>query len=68
MHKDTYEIFKMTLKNKIPFPAGFPSDAKSLIRHLTKHDLSKRYGNLVNGSGDVRSHRFFKNINFDQIA
>ena len=49
MHADTYEIFKMTIREKIPFCAGFPSDAKSLIKHLTMHDLSKRYGNLVNG-------------------
>lgn len=68
MHQDTYEVFKMTLREKIPFPNGFPSDAKSLIRHLTAHDLSKRYGNLVNGSGDVRAHRFFRLIDFTKIA
>lgn len=58
----------MTLREKIPFPKGFPKDAKSLIRHLTVHDLSKRYGNLVGGSEDVRAHRFFKNIDFAKIA
>jgi len=68
MHNDTYEVFKMTLKEKIPFPNGFPSDAKSLVRHLTHHDLSKRYGNLVNGSGDIRSHRFFKLVDFSHTA
>ena len=68
MHADTYEVFKMTLREKIPFPKGFPSDAKSLIRHLTAHNLSKRYGNLVNGSGDIRSHRFFNGIDFASIA
>ncbi len=69
MHEDTYEVFKMTLRKKIPFPSEiFSSDVKSLIRHLTEHDLSKRYGNLVNGSGDVRSHRFFKTTDFAQIA
>ena len=68
MHQDTYEVFKMTLREKIPFVSGFPSDAKSLIKHLTHHDLSKRFGNLVNGSGDVRSHRFFKHLDFAQVA
>ena len=67
MHDDTYEVFKMTLREKIPFPSGFPSDAKSLIRHLTAHDLSKRYGNLVGGSADVKSHRFFGNIDFSKV-
>ena len=67
MHQDTYEVFKMTLRERIPFPRGFNSEAKSLIRHLTAHDLSKRYGNLVNGSGDIRSHRFFRLIDFAQL-
>ena len=60
MHNDTYEIFKLTLREKIPFPAGFSSDAKSIIKHLTEHDLSKRYGNLIKGSADIKEHRFFK--------
>ena len=67
MHQDTYEVFKMTLREKIPFPRDFPSDAKSLIRHLTEHDLSRRYGNLVNGSSDVRAHRFFNKVDFAHI-
>ena len=68
MHNDTYEIFQKTLKEKILFPTGFSSDAKSLVKHLTKHDLSKRYGNLVDGSDTVKSHRFFKMINFSTLA
>ena len=67
MHNDTYEIFKKTLREKIPFQAGFPSDAKSIIKHLTEHDLSKRYGNLINGSKDVKQHRFFKKIDFQTL-
>ena len=67
MHNDTYEIFKMTLREQIPFPTGFPSDLKSIIKHVTAHDLSKRYGNLINGSEDIKGHRYFKKINFDQL-
>jgi len=54
MHHDTYEVFKMILKEKVPFPKEFNTDAKSLIRHLTKTDLSKRYGNMINGVDDIR--------------
>ena len=38
-----------------------------MIRHLTEHDLSKRYGNLINGNHDVKSHRFFKNIDWSTL-
>jgi protein kinase A len=68
MHNDTYEIFKMILKQKILFPNGFPSDAKSLVKHLTAHDLSKRFGNLINGIDDIKSHRYFKSIDFNLLG
>ena len=64
MHEDPYEIFKMILTEKMRFPKNFDSSAKSIIRHLTDHDLSKRYGNLKYGSEDVKKHRFFKDISF----
>lgn len=57
----------MIVKSKIPFPKDFDKAAKSLIRHLTDHDLSKRYGNLKFGVEDVKGHRFFKDINFYKI-
>ena len=67
MHQDTYEIFKMTLKQKIKFPNGFPTDAKSLIKHLTVHDLTKRFGNLINGIDDIKHHRFLKSVEFSKL-
>lgn len=67
MSQDTMEIFEMTMKGKIKFPRDFDSSAKSLIKKLTKHDLSERYGNLVNGVQDIKKHRFFKNIDWDDL-
>jgi protein kinase X len=67
MHEDPYTIFTMILSSRIRFPKFFDSKAKSIIRHLTDHDLSKRYGNLKNGPEDVKNHRFFNDINFFNI-
>lgn len=67
MHDDPYEIFKMVINEKIRFPKGFDNNAKSIIRHLTDHDLSRRYGNLKYGSEDIKNHRFFADINFYTI-
>jgi protein kinase X len=61
-NEDPYEIFKMILTEKIRFPHKFEPNAKSIIRHLTDHDLSKRYGNLRHGSEDIKNHRFFKDV------
>lgn len=64
MSDDPYEIFRMILQERIKFPKNFDEGAKSIIRHLTDHDLSKRYGNLKNGSEDIKKHRFFKYTDF----
>lgn len=57
----------MIVSQKIRFPRSFDSAAKSIIRHLTDHDLSRRYGNLRHGSEDIKNHRFFTDINFYNI-
>lgn len=67
MHEDPYEIFKMIVQTKITFPKDLDRGAKSLIRHLTDHDLSKRYGNLKFGVEDIKNHRFFKETSFYNI-
>lgn len=67
MHSDTYEVFKMIIHGKIVFPPGFSSDAKSLVRHLTDHNLAKRFGNMLKGSKDIEDHRFFKDINWQDL-
>ena len=61
---DPQKIFDKILTEPITFPENYDSDAKSLIKHLTEHDLSKRYGNLIDGSMDIRNHRYFRSIDF----
>jgi len=56
---DPMKIYEKILVGKIKFGSGFDKDAKSLIKHLLVGDLSKRYGTLVNGVNDVKSHRWF---------
>jgi len=55
------------LKGKIRFPKNFDKDAKSLIKHLLEADLSKRYGNLKNGADDIKNHRWFGKINWQEM-
>jgi len=56
------------LKGKIRFPKNFYKDAKSLIKHLLEADLSKRYGNLKNGADDIKNHRWFGKINWQEMV
>ena len=65
---DPMQIYQNILSGKIRFSSSFDSDAKSLVRHLVEHDLSKRYGNLKNGVDDVKKHRYFKHIDWKILA
>lgn len=51
--EDPIMIYSNILKERLYFSKGFDEDAKSLIKHLLKKDLSKRYGNLKNGKVDI---------------
>lgn len=68
------EIYQNILAGKIKFSGSFDSDAKSLVRHLVEHDLSKRFGNLKNGktliqgADDIKGHRFFKDIDWKLLT
>ena len=58
----------MTLKQKILFPKTFDVAAKSLIKKLCKHDLSARYGNLHGGVDDIKNHKFFAGVNWNDLC
>jgi len=64
---DPMNIYRKIINTKPRYPDGFDSRLKSLIKHLLRRDLSKRYGNLKNGADDIKEHRFFEEINFDDL-
>ena len=71
---DPLEIYQNILNSKPHFPACFNKDAKSLVKHLLVKDLSKRYGNLKNGTiikykgvDDIKNHRFLSSLNFEDL-
>ena len=66
--EDPMLIYQKILKGKIKFPSSFPSNAKSLVKHLLVQDLSKRYGNLKGGVNDIKNHRFFKELDWNALV
>ena len=65
--EDPMLIYQKILKGKIKFPSSFPSNAKSLVKHILVQDLSKRYGNLKGGVNDIKNHRFFKGLDWNAL-
>lgn len=52
---------------KIKYPKGIDKAGKSLIRHLLVRDVNQRYGCMKNGVKDIKSHRFFKDIDWEAL-
>jgi serine/threonine protein kinase len=65
--EDVMKTYENILERKLVFSSDFDDGSKSLIKHLLEPDLSKRYGNLKNGVDDIKSHRFFKELNWNKL-
>lgn len=55
------------LKGKLNIPAYLATDSRDLIRRLMKRQVSQRLGSGPTDGQAVRSHSFFKNVNWDDV-
>lgn len=64
-----YVIFKEILACNLDFPQGFDRDAEDLVKKLLKLNPAERLGaqDLDGRYESIRSHSFFKNIDFDMV-
>lgn len=49
------------------FPSAMSPDARDLISGLCTVDTSKRLGNIKGGASAVKSHPWFRNIDWDAL-
>ncbi|GAB9463420.1 hypothetical protein Gpo141_00000882 [Globisporangium polare] len=64
---DPMGIYQQILSGKLNFPRFFDRNAKALIKRLLTADLTKRYGCLKNGVEDIKKHKFFSGVSFDDL-
>lgn len=55
------------VEGKIRYPSAMSEDARDIISNLCNVDVSKRLGNVAGRAGAVKSHPWFKNINWDDL-
>ncbi|CAK9034717.1 unnamed protein product [Durusdinium trenchii] len=68
--EDPMGIYQKILAGKITFPKIFHKEAvraKSLVKKLLTPDLGKRFGNLKNGAADIKEHKWFKDLSWDDL-
>eukprot|EP00003_Mantamonas_plastica_P018723 TRINITY_DN3056_c1_g1_i3.p1 TRINITY_DN3056_c1_g1~~TRINITY_DN3056_c1_g1_i3.p1 ORF type:complete len:236 (+),score=40.06 TRINITY_DN3056_c1_g1_i3:209-916(+) len=62
-----FGIYEKILANRIHFPSHFEAHAKDIIKRFLTPDRTKRLGNLKNGAHDVKRHRWFRSVNFEEL-
>lgn len=55
------------LKGKLNLPAYLTPDARDLIRRLMKRQVTQRLGSGAGDGLEVRSHPFFKSVNWKDV-
>ena len=65
--EDPLKIYLKIINTKPRYPNGFDSRVKSIVKHLLRRDLSKRFGNLKNGANDIKEHRIFEEVTWDSL-
>lgn len=67
MSKSNQIAFRRIVKGKIHYPTSMSTDAKDLIAKLCEVDPTKRLGNLKGRASDVKSHPWFKDIDWVKL-
>lgn len=66
--ENPFQIYQKILAGKIEWPRHIDPIAKDLIKKLLVNDRTKRLGAMKNGTEDIKSHKWFKNIDWSVVA
>lgn len=64
---DPMKIYEKIVVGKYKFAHHFGEELRDILKNILQVDLSRRYGNLKEGSMDIKKHRWFKSIDWIQI-
>ncbi|CAH0556791.1 unnamed protein product [Brassicogethes aeneus] len=63
-----FGIYEKILSGKIEWAKHLDPVAKDLIKKLLVQDRTKRLGNMKSGADDVKRHRWFKGIDWQEVV
>lgn len=61
------KTYENILNAQLKFPSFFHPDVQDLLSKLIVRDLSKRLGNLQNGTADVKNHPWFSEVVWEKL-
>lgn len=62
-----FGIYEKILSGKIEWPRHMDPVAKDLVKKLLVQDRTKRLGNMKNGAEDIKRHRWFKHLDWQEV-
>jgi protein kinase X len=62
-----FPVNQQILCGEIKFPRSFSKDAKDLIKQLLNPDTTKRIGCGKSGAAEIKSHPWFKDMDWDAL-
>ncbi|KAK8402567.1 hypothetical protein O3P69_000748 [Scylla paramamosain] len=66
--ENPFAIYEKILVGRVDWPRpSLDATAKDLVKKLLTQDRTKRLGNMKNGADDVKRHRFFKNLDWEDV-
>ncbi|KAF1804099.1 camp-dependent protein kinase 2 [Mucor lusitanicus] len=64
---DHLKLYEKILAGRVKYPQYFIPNSKDLLKRLLTADLTKRYGNLKDGSEDIKRHVWFQGVDFNRV-
>ncbi|KAJ3295996.1 camp-dependent protein kinase catalytic subunit [Rhizoclosmatium sp. JEL0117] len=64
---DHFKLYEKILACKPKFPSHFDPNAKDLVKRILTTDLTKRYGNLKAGVVDIKTHKWFADVEWQKM-
>ncbi|KAM1335666.1 hypothetical protein ACFX15_039442 [Malus domestica] len=66
-HANRKKLQERIIKEKVKLPSYLTSEDHSLLKGLLQKDPSQRLGNGPNGGDNVKSHKWFRSINWKKL-
>lgn len=66
-NSDHMKLYETILQCKLKFATHFDPIAKDLVKRLLTTDLTKRFGNLRGGVRDIKSHKWFQDLDWRKL-
>ncbi|XP_012526216.1 cAMP-dependent protein kinase catalytic subunit beta [Monomorium pharaonis] len=64
---DPMKIYERIVAGKYKFAHHFGEELKDILTNVLQVDLTRRYGNLKDGSMDIKRHQWFQSIDWVEI-